>query len=86
VGSLHLLLTHSLHTAIVETAVSVAIIGASAAIIIVAGMLVVALGYVVFILRHVADSVQHLKKAARTIGKDVSGAVHKLVGGGAGKD
>lgn len=64
-----------------ETAVSAAIIIASIAISVVAVMMCVALGYAVFILRHVADSVQQLKKTARKIGKDVSGAITALAGG-----
>jgi hypothetical protein len=64
----------------VETAVSLAVIGASAAIIIVAVLLILALGYAIFILRHIADSVQRFKKAAHEIGEDVAGAVHTLVG------
>lgn len=44
-------------------------------------MMCIVLGYAVFILRHVADSVQQLKKTARKIGKDVSGAITALAGG-----
>jgi hypothetical protein len=65
----------------VETAVSVALIGASVAIIVVAAMLVIALGYVISILRRFSDSARHLKAAVRKIGSDVSGVLQAVARG-----